>query len=85
MDSGRGLYVIYAFQHCSYHMEGFYRDIMKAFYIRFEELCIDAGAMLITQVIRLPGTVNSKSGRQIRILQYEDTDYHIQDFIEMLP
>ena len=85
MDSGRGLYVIYAFQHCSYHMEGLYRAIMKAFYIRFEELCIDAGAMLITQVIRLPGTINSKSGRQVRILQYEDTDYRIQDFIEMLP
>ena len=58
---------------------------MKAFYIRFKELCIDAGAMLITQVIRLPGTINSKSGRQVRILQYEDTDYRIQDFADMLP
>ena len=85
LDSGRGLYVIYAFRHCSYHMESLYRAIMKAFYIRFKELCIDAGAMLITQVIRLPGTINSKSGRQVRILQYEDTDYRIQDFADMLP
>ena len=85
MDSGRGLYVIYAFQHCSYHMEGLYIAIMKTFYIRFKELCIDAGAMLITQVIRLPGTINSKSGRKVRILQYEDTDYRIQDFADMLP
>ena len=41
LDSGRGLYVIYAFRHCSYHMESLYRAIMKAFYIRFKELCID--------------------------------------------
>lgn len=85
IDSGRGLYVIYTFQHCSYHMEHLYRSIMKAFHSRFKDLGIDAGAMLLTQVIRLPGTINSRSGRQVAILQYNDTDYRIQDFTVMLP
>lgn len=85
MDSGRGLYVIYAFKHCSYHMEHLYRSIMKAFHSRFKDLWMDAGATLITQVIRLPGTVNSRSGRQVKILLYNDTDYRIQDFTTLLP
>lgn len=85
IDSGRGLYVIYTFQHCSYHMEKLYRSIMKAFHSRFKDLGMDAGAMLLTQVIRLPGTINSRSGKQVSILQYNDTDYHIQDFAILLP
>lgn len=85
MDSGRGLYVIYAFKHCSYHMEHLYRSIMKAFHSRFKDLWMDAGATLITQVIRLPGTVNSRSGRQASIIHYNDTNYHIQDFTNLLP
>lgn len=85
MDSGRGLYIIYAFRHCSYHMEHLYRAILDAFYSRFKNLEMDAGAMLLTQVIRLPGSINSRSGRQVKILQYEDTEYCIQDFTVMLP
>ncbi|MCR0568917.1 hypothetical protein MKC54_09815 [[Clostridium] innocuum] len=85
IDSGRGLYVIYSFQHCSYHMEHLYRSIMKAFYNQFKELRMDAGAMLLTQVIRLPGSINSRSGRQVSVLQYNDTDYRIQDFAVLLP
>ena len=85
LDSGRGLYIIYAFHHCSYHMEHLYRATLDAFYSRFKNLEMDAGAMLLTQVIRLPGSINSRSGRQVKILQYEDTDYRIQDFTVMLP
>lgn len=85
IDSGRGIYVIYAFKHCSYHMEHLYQSIMKAFLQRFKDSCMDAGATLITQVIRLPGTINSKSGRKVSIILYNNTDYCIQDFTNLLP
>lgn len=85
IDSGRGLYIIYAFKHCSYHMQDLYKSILKAFQVLFKDLALDAGAMLLTQVIRLPGSINSKSGRVVEILEYSETDYLIQDFTSILP
>lgn len=85
VDSGRGLYVIYAFKHCSYHVQHLYKAILKTYHYLFKDLALDAGAMLLTQVIRMPGSINSKSGKVVRILEYSDTDYLIQDFVSILP
>lgn len=85
MDSGRGIYVIYVFKHCSYHMCKLYRAITKFFFNNFKDYGIDAGAMLLTQVIRIPGTYNSKTGKQVSVIEYNETSYIIQDLSQMLP
>lgn len=85
MDTGRGLDVIYCFKHCSYHMSDLYKQINKQFHKRLERYGVDDKASLITQVIRMPGTVNSKTGTFTEILEINDTSYVIQDFTYLLP
>lgn len=85
IDSGRGLYVIYAFHHCSYHMDRLYHSILNQYAKEYERYGIDPAAMLTSQVIRIPGTINSKTGQPVQILSYTETDYRIQDFAKDLP
>lgn len=85
VDSGRGLYVIYAFKDCSYHMEKLYHAVMKHYLKQFDKYGMDAKAMNTTQVIRLPNTINSKSGRRVRVLELHDTHYTLQEFAKQLP
>lgn len=85
IDSGRGIYVIYTFKHTSYHMSKLYRSITKHFYSKYKDYGLDAGAMLLTQVIRLPGTYNSKTNRMVSLIEQNETSYVIQDFAELLP
>lgn len=79
INSGRGLYVIYAFKHCSYHMTSLYNSITKNLYKDFNRFGMDPKAMNITQVIRIPGSVNTKTGEMVEVIEYNDTTYTIQD------
>ena len=85
IDSGKGLYIVYAFKHCSYHMDRLYHAVWKHFYNEFEKYGMDPAAMLTTQVIRIPGTINSKTNKIVNVLEFNDTDYEIQDFAIQLP
>lgn len=85
VDSGRGLYVIYAFQHCSYHMDRLYHSVMKHFLKKFEKYGMDPRALNTTQVIRLPGTINSRTGRTVQVLESNDTAYTLQQLAKQLP
>lgn len=84
VDSGRGLYVIYAFHHCSKERIKLYRAIYKAFLDMFKDYGMDAAATNITQVIRIPGTTNSKTLKMVEILEFNDTDYELTDFCGLL-
>ena len=85
IDSGKGLYIVYAFKHCSYHMDRLYHAVWKHFYNEFEKYGMDPAAMLTTQVIRIPGTINSKTNKVVNVLEFNNTDYEIQDFATLLP
>ena len=85
VDSGRGLYVIYCFKHCSYHMNRLYHAVMKSFLKKFEKYGMDPRALNTTQVIRLPGTINSKTGRTVQVLELNETQYTLQQFADQLP
>ncbi len=84
IDSGRGLYVLYCFGHCSKERTKLYKAIYQAFYERFKEFGMDAAAMAVTQVIRLPGTINSKNLKEVEILEFNDTEYELTDFCSLL-
>ena len=45
---------------------------------------MDAKAMNITQVIRIPGTWNAAAGKEVSILERNETDYQIFDFCPLL-
>lgn len=87
VSSGRGLYVIYAFHHCSKKRIDLYKSIYKSFYERFKDFGMDSKAMNLTQVIRMPGSTNPKGTDigNVEILDFEDTDYQLTDFCSLLP
>lgn len=94
IDSGRGLYVIYCFKHCSKVRLNIYKAIWKQLLITQKSFGADPKATLSTQVIRIPGTLNSKavdpdceyeSLKEVRIIQENKTNYMLDDFYELLP
>ncbi len=85
INSGRGLYVIFAFHHCSIARLKLYQAIYKQLLERFKAFGMDAKATHVTQVIRIPGTSNSKALAPVRILEFNDTQYELTDFCHLLP
>ena len=84
VDSGRGLYVIYLFAHASIKLIKLYRAIYKQLYYLQNRFGMDAKAMNITQVIRIPGTWNAAAEKEVGILEHNETDYKIFDFCPLL-
>lgn len=85
IDSGRGIYVLYVIKNCSYHMSNLYKQIYRYMYQKLAGYGMDPKAMNITQVIRLPGTINSKSLREVQIIDFNYNNvYKIQDFAKLL-
>lgn len=85
VDSGRGLYVIYLIKHCSRKLMSLYKQIYKQLVSEHATYGADAKATLVTQVIRLPGTINSSSGTSVKIIEKNETNYEIFDFTSYLP
>lgn len=85
IDSGRGLYVLYAFHHCSIVRIKLYQAIYKAFFEKFKDYGMDAAAMNVTQVIRIPGSYNAKADKTVEIIESNQTEYEITDFCNLLP
>ncbi len=85
VDSGRGLYVIYAFHHCSIERLALYRAIYHQFQCQFEQYGMDPMATNVTQVIRIPGSYNVKADKTVDIIDSNDTEYELTDFCAILP
>lgn len=85
VDSGRGLYLIYCFHHCSKVRVKLYKALYKAFITQLKEFGADSKVALVTQVIRIPGTYNAKAMKPVEIIEENDTQYVIEDFVALLP
>lgn len=85
IDSGRGLYVVYTFHHCSYKRTDFYQAVYKELYQSQKKYGMDPKAMNVTQVIRIPGTFNPKSLSCVQVLELNETHYELTDFADLLP
>ena len=64
-------------------MRKLYQQIYRQMLIRYERYGMDANATHITQVIRLPGSINTKSLETVEILEFNDTAYTIQEFADL--
>ncbi len=85
VDSGRGLYLIYCIKHKSKHCVKLYQQIWKYLLDDQVQFGADRKATLVTQVIRLPGTINSKSLSEVKVIEYNKTNYDIENFTYLLP
>lgn len=86
INSGKGLYVIFnIYDPPPKQCTNIYRAIYKQLVSNLVEYGADAKASLVTQVIRVPGTMNSKNGEIVRIIEHNDEKYVFQKFINLLP
>lgn len=86
INSGKGLYIIFnIYDPPPKQCTNIYRAIYKKLVSDLIEYGADAKASLVTQVIRVPGTINSKNGEMVRIIEHNDEKYVFQTFINLLP
>lgn len=85
ISSGRGLYVIFCFEHASRACSNLYKAIYKNFLNKFAKYGLDSKAMNITQLIRVPYTINSKTNEFVDILKLNKNIYKLEDFAKLLP
>lgn len=85
VDSGRGLYVIYKFEKNSKKRVRFYQTVYRELIKSQAHFGADMKASLVTQVIRIPGTLNTRTGRYVEVFEVNETNYKIEDFTFCLP
>ncbi|WP_289183926.1 hypothetical protein [uncultured Dubosiella sp.] len=77
IDSGRGLYCVFCIEHTPYQCTDVYKAIYSYMVESQKEFGADAKASLSTQVIRVPGSLNSRSGRIVKVIEHKDVRYTI--------
>lgn len=86
IDSGSGLYVIYCLlEKLPKQCEKYYQATYKVLQQKYSAYGTDAGATLTTQVIRVPGSINSKNGKKVKIIDSSKMKYKLQQFDKYLP
>lgn len=80
IDSGRGLYVIYNLEHASKRVIKYYKAIYEALIKNQKRFGADDLVSNVTQVIRVPGTINSRTGTRVEIIETNDIRYKLTDF-----
>ncbi len=83
IDSGRGIYCIFCVEHTPYQCTEIYKAIYSYLIASQEQFGADAKASLSTQVIRVPGSLNSKTGRIVTMIEHTDRRYKIPDLAKI--
>lgn len=86
IDSGRGMYLIYKIHDVpggSLPARRMYQHIQSYIVDSYNDMGADYKAKDIARVLRLPGSINSKSNKMVQIVQYNPAAiYHMSDFRE---
>lgn len=83
IDSGRGLYCLFAIEHVPCSCTSLYKAICTRLIESQKRFGADSKATLTTQVIRIPGSINGRSGRPVRVLDASEKRYTISDFADL--
>lgn len=83
IDSGRGLYCIFCIEHTPYQCTEIYKAIYSFMVASQEQFGADAKVSLSTQVIRVPGSLNSKTGRIVTMIEHTDRRYKIPELAKI--
>lgn len=86
VDSGRGMYLIYKIHDVpggSLPARRMYQHIQSYIVDSYNDMGADYKAKDIARVLRLPGSINTKSNKMVQIVQYNPAAiYHMSDFRE---
>lgn len=72
VDSGNGLYIFWLIDNAPKQMSVIYKKIQDKIFEMFKDYGADPQAKDLSRVLRLPGTVNSKTGRKASIILNDD-------------
>ncbi len=86
LDTGRGLLLIWCIERVPYMALPLWKAIQEYFYNQLKEFGADRKALDTTRVLRVPGSINSKSGTRVKILERYDYVYTLREIQrEFLP
>ena len=83
INSGRGLYCIFCIDHAPYQCTEIYKAIYHHIVVSQKQFGADAKVSLSTQVIRVPGSLNSKTGRIVTMIEHTDCRYKIPELAKI--
>ena len=68
IDSGKGMYIFYLIDSCPKQILGYWQTIQNALCKRFEDYGADAKSTDAVHILRLAGSINSKTNRVARLI-----------------
>ncbi len=82
IDSGRGLYLVWLIDRVPSKAYPLWKALEHKFYNALKEFGADPKALDPTRVLRVPGSINSKSLTKVEILEYNPYRYTLQQLKE---
>lgn len=79
IDSGRGLYLIWLINSVPSQALPLWKAVEDFLYSQLKELGADRQALDATRILRVPGSVNSKSNTVVKILEKYDYIYDLRE------
>lgn len=84
VGSGGGLYIFYLLKDMPKQMATIWSKVEKNIAEKFKEFGADMGAIDISRVLRIPGTINSKNGNVARLIYNNKSQYGWENPIEKI-
>ena len=86
IDSGRGLTLVWSIEKVPYMALPLWKSIQEYLYSQLKEFGADRKALDATRVLRVTGSINSKSGTRVTILEKYEYKYTLREIQrEFLP
>ena len=86
LDTGRGILLLWGIERVPYMALPLWKSIQEYLYSQLKEFGADRKALDATRVFRVPGSINSKSGTRVKILDRYDYVYTLREIQrEFLP
>ena len=86
IDSGRGLTLVWSIEKVPYMALPLWKAIQEYLYSQLKEFGADRKALDVTRILRVPGSINSKSGTRVSILEKHEYKYTLREIQnEFLP
>lgn len=82
VDSGRGLYYVLKLEPVPSKALPLWYAIQRYIYNQLKEFGADAKALDPTRVLRITGTINSKTSTEVKVVDYEEYTYTLKEIQE---
>lgn len=86
VNSGRGLYLIWKLDYTSGKAISRWTATQRFLVNTLAEVGADKNAMDGARILRMPGTLNGKSGTEVKVIEYRDVSFSLYEFMaEYMP